>query len=172
MWHAEGEISAYLYTPNKQSICGDNIDTGFRLQRGKWSTIELYLKVNDASRKGYKENGVLELTIDGHNLIEISNFVFRENDEGAIDTLLWSNFFGGNDSTWKPHEDTFMDFDSILVTEIPSDKLSPSLFGIIASILILVVLVIGWLCVCWRYRHKVYHKRRNSDALVSTNSGW
>jgi hypothetical protein len=185
MWHSRGDISFYVYAPGKVNECGDNFETGFRLIRGEWCTVEIEVRVNDASDSAFEKNGEMRLRINGKELLHIPQFVFRETSDGEVDTLLWSNFFGGNDSSWKPREDTFMDFDSILVTELehnddPSSSASSAsssssavLFSVIA---LLGLLAIAAVFVFWR-RNRRNHKRRNSDAIdvssyYSSSSKW
>ena len=142
MWHSDGDISVYVYNPDKSNECGDNLDTGKRLQRGVWHKMELRLQVNDASHSSYKPNGYLTFLMDDEVALQRHDFVFRNDKHGEIDTLLWSNFFGGNDSSWKPQVDTFMDFDSILVIDESRVVWREFWFWIVMAILLIILLVI------------------------------
>ena len=63
----------------------------FRIKRGSWNTVSMYLKLNDIG----KANGVVRVTVNGKKA-GINDVSFRNRAETMIRSVAVVSFFGGN----------------------------------------------------------------------------
>jgi len=121
MWREGGAAVQYLYFPQKVSTCGDDYEyrNGTNPQLftpGSWQTIEHHLIMNTPGL----HNGVLQAWVDGVQVLDIHNFLFREAGASfGIDELYFSTFFGGGDASWAPQAAQIADFDELIVADKP-----------------------------------------------------
>ena len=47
MWRRNGKLVSYVYCDDKEKGCGDDWPWRFKAQPGKWTTICVYMKLND-----------------------------------------------------------------------------------------------------------------------------
>ncbi|KAG2132024.1 polysaccharide lyase family 14 protein [Suillus bovinus] len=109
MWrkNAQGEVYAYMLTPNK--ICSDsnmicNSDYGVSIDRGSfdfvaghWSRITILVQLNNESLVA---NGNIVLYFNDVQALSQQNLYFRSVNDFAIGGLYFSTFFGGSDPSW------------------------------------------------------------------------
>ncbi|KAI0792651.1 polysaccharide lyase family 14 protein [Abortiporus biennis] len=132
MWRANGAGEVYSYLPPdekaNQKVCnvppfsecnptyGASIGRGsFDFKDGGRTLITQRVKLNDIG----KENGELEMWVDGKSLINLDGLVYRTSSEGRVRGIQFQTFFGGHDSSFATPEDQevfFSDF-SLAVTE-------------------------------------------------------
>lgn len=107
---APGELYTYLppsYAANDRvcsvapySDCnptyGASVGRGsFAFARGRWVTVAQRVRLNDVG----KENGELQLWVDGQSVVSVSGLVLRNSDKGRIRGIQAQTFFGG-ESCW------------------------------------------------------------------------
>lgn len=119
MWRTGGAAVQYVYYPTQPNSCGDDLayqkEGGPSLfQPGVWHTVEHHLVMNTPGQA----DGLLEARVDGELVLQESGRVWRAAGASfAIDTLYFSTFFGGGDSSWAPAQEQHIDFDEFIVTE-------------------------------------------------------
>lgn len=98
MWSTDGEGGFNVFLPDglltkrTTSKFGDSIGTGnFTFAAGNRTTVAQRLKLNDAG----KENGELELFVDGVSVISVDGLKIRESKKAKIRGLQIETFFGG-----------------------------------------------------------------------------
>lgn len=121
MWREEGEIVVYAYVPKSvngkwgSKKWGQNITTDIEAQPGERLCIEQYVNVGTPG----KDNGKLKVWIDGEKQIDINDMRFWdvENNNGLIGGIYFSTFHGGNSQDWAPLNDSFAQFDGLVVAK-------------------------------------------------------
>jgi hypothetical protein len=108
MWREESKGEVYTYLPpsspandavcdvKPQSICnkqyGASVGRGaFSFATGDWTTVTERVKLNDIG----KENGEIELFVNGKSVMSVAGLVLRTSDQGRIMGLMMQTFFGG-----------------------------------------------------------------------------
>ena len=108
MWRREGAGELYTYLPPgidaNTKVCnvpplsecndvfGQSIGRGsFTFTPGKRTTIGQRVRLNDVG----KENGELELFVDGKSMFTVSGLVLATADAGRIRGIQMQSFFGG-----------------------------------------------------------------------------
>ncbi|HSC86406.1 MAG TPA: hypothetical protein VLC09_04020 [Polyangiaceae bacterium] len=117
MWRGGGIVEQYMYYPDRTNRCGDDWNySGARFVPGTWHTVEHRIRMGT---KG-QSNGVMQGWLDGKLLLNRTNVRWRTATAGyAIDTLYFSTFFGGSDSSWAPKSAQRVDFDDFIVSDQP-----------------------------------------------------
>lgn len=128
--NGKGELYTYLppdFSANKavcnvapESDCNDvygaSVGRGsFYFKAGTRTTIGQRVKLNDVG----KENGELELFVEGKSIFTVKGLVYRNSDSGKIRGIQMQTFFGGSDPKYASPKDQntyFSDF-SVAVTE-------------------------------------------------------
>ncbi len=121
MWRPEGAAVQYLYFPEKVNECGDDYvyrstSGEARFARGQWHQVVHRLRMNTPGVR----DGILQAWFDHALVLDEQAFYYRV--PGAtfgIDSLYFSTFFGGSDSTWAPASAQVADFDDFLISEQP-----------------------------------------------------
>jgi hypothetical protein len=106
MWrrNGDGEIYAYLPTSKKH---GTSIGRGtWQFSPGKWYHLRQQITLNQPDR----QNGSIRVWVDDRKVIDRTGLVFRTIKNLKIDGILFSTFFGGNDSSWATPQDVYVDF--------------------------------------------------------------
>ena len=75
-------------------------NTSFKLHKGKWNDIELFVKLNDPGQK----NGIFELSVNGQRR-RLTDVRYRY-DNALINSWNHSAFFGGGTMDYAPKETT------------------------------------------------------------------
>ncbi|KAJ7594257.1 hypothetical protein C8J56DRAFT_778468 [Mycena floridula] len=133
MWRPKNAGELYTYLPptfaaNKKvcsvpnSECnptyGASVGRGsFTFEAGKWITVSQRVRLNDPG----KENGELELFVQGKSVIKVAGLVFRKGKEGRIRGIQIQTFFGGSTVAWASpkNQDIFMkDFSVGIVSKL------------------------------------------------------
>ena len=114
MWREDGNGEAYGYIVNKPDDFGVSIGRGsWQFPTGTWVVLEQEIVLNDPSQA----NGILRVWVDGRQVIEQKDIVYRTTSDITIDGLMFSTFFGGGDKSWatpKQQEIRFSDFEVLL----------------------------------------------------------
>ncbi|ETW74606.1 polysaccharide lyase family 14 protein [Heterobasidion irregulare TC 32-1] len=113
MWRANGAGELYAYLPltptNAERLLRvpptshENTDYGFsvgrgawRFQSGRWHCVAIRVKMNHVGR----ENGEVEVYIDGTSVLRATSLVLREDPASRIRGMHFQTFFGGNKPDW------------------------------------------------------------------------
>jgi hypothetical protein len=112
MWRTDGEGEVYDYLPVSETW-GTSLGRGYwKFDTGKWILLEMQITLNEVG----KNNGTTTIWINGKKVMKENNIVFRKTDNLKLDGILFSTFFGGNDSSWSTPEGTYIDFDDFVVS--------------------------------------------------------
>lgn len=120
MWREDGLIVQYLYHPDQLDIWGD--DLVWRIE-GKaqyfipdtWYTVEHRIVMNTPKNN----DGILQCWLNGELALDIRDLRYRDTPNLKIDSLYFSTFFGGNDSSWATQKDEKIFFDDIIISTKP-----------------------------------------------------
>lgn len=106
MWRRGGQGEVYAYLPSSQEH-GTSIGRGqWRFQPGRWYHLEQEVQLNHPGQK----DGRVRVWVDGRLRLDKDQLEFRSTDALKIDGILFSTFFGGNDSSWATKKDVSADF--------------------------------------------------------------
>ena len=106
MWRAKGVGEVYTYMPSSKNH-GSSLGRGdWRFETGVWHEIVQRVKLNTIG----KEDGVVEVYLDGNLVHKSDDLVFRTVDTLKIDGLFFSTFFGGSDPSWASKVDVYTDY--------------------------------------------------------------
>ncbi|HEY9620729.1 MAG TPA: hypothetical protein V6C78_10185 [Crinalium sp.] len=106
MWRREGQGEVYAYLPSSK-------DHGTSLGRGAWSFkpgVWHHLEQEVTLNQPGQPNGRVQVWLDGKAVFTQNQLNFRSTDSLKINGLLFSSFFGGNDSSWATPKDVYADF--------------------------------------------------------------
>lgn len=107
MWRENGKGEVYAYLPTSEGW-GTRIGTGawsFAAD-GKWHRFEMRVDLNAPSRA----DGRIQAWYDGARVVDQPGLKFRTTSALAIDGILFSTFFGGNDGSWASPKTQRVDF--------------------------------------------------------------
>jgi hypothetical protein len=108
MWRAGGAGEVLL---SDATTTGDGSDLGrgnWQFQAdGQWHTLSEHVHMNTPGQA----DGWIDVTYDGNLVAHLTGIEFRAaGDTDAIDGLMFSTFFGGNDKSWAPSASMAIDF--------------------------------------------------------------
>jgi hypothetical protein len=118
MWRSGGALVQYVYWPDQPKTCGDDLpylmqNNAFTFQKGVWHRITHRVKMNSAGTA----DGILQAWVDGTSVLSDSARLWRGvGSTYGIDSLYFSTFFGGGDSSWAPPSEQSADFDDLVVS--------------------------------------------------------
>ncbi|KAF7331445.1 hypothetical protein MKEN_00023200 [Mycena kentingensis (nom. inval.)] len=120
MWRPEGAGELYTYLPLLDSnnarltavppYSHKNPDYGISVGRGafsyhnavgRWMSVAFRVKLNSVD----KEDGELELFVDGKSVITVDGLIFRTTAESRIKGAHFQTFFGGHTEEWASPQD-------------------------------------------------------------------
>jgi len=102
----------YLYHPGQADKWGDNIQWHKPFVDGKWHHVQQCHTLNTIG----KSNGVLEAWLDGAQVVDRSDVVYRTDSNVHITHFDWSIFRGGDSGLWAGSKDGYIDVDNVKVT--------------------------------------------------------
>ncbi|HGY1288713.1 TPA: polysaccharide lyase [Raoultella ornithinolytica] len=123
IWGKNGIGKVYAYIPQTQNIqkWGVGIaDSKWSFTRGKWETITLQIKLNSVGLS----NGKMKLWLNNQLVIDRTNIVYRKSNNLSLDGVMFSTFFGGNNSSFAPKRDQYIDFRNIKMADSFSKEMS------------------------------------------------
>lgn len=119
MWatrNAGVEALVYFYYIDMDSQYGESVDAGVYFETGKWYRLTQRIKLNEDNLS----NGIMQVWIDGVEVINKTGIRYRLWGKGDIDSFYFSTFHGGASDDWSPQNDSFALYDDFKVTrEIP-----------------------------------------------------
>lgn len=113
MWRDKGQLTCYTYHPGQPGSFGENLFLDRAIMPGTWHQLTMRLRMNTPGRP----DGRIDAFLDGEELPAATwnGLRFRDRANLRVDTLYFSTFFGGSDSSWAPGVDTFVDIEGIAV---------------------------------------------------------
>lgn len=112
MWRSNGQGEVYAYLPASKNW-GTSLGRGsWTFKRGEWTKIEEILNLYQAGLS----KDTLKILINDILVYSADNLSFRNTDTLEIDKILFETFFGGNDPSWAPTENTYIDFAEMSVS--------------------------------------------------------
>jgi hypothetical protein len=106
------EVVSYMYHPGQRDKYGDNVWWHRGFTAGKWNTVRQCYAMNTIGRR----NGKLRAWLDGHLVVNRTNYTFRTRRAVHITHLSWSIFRGGHTSAWAGSTTGSIDIDNLRVT--------------------------------------------------------
>lgn len=98
--------------PTTKIIYGWSIGRGeFSLPKGEWVKVELTIKVNDPGVK----NGTVKVALNGKQVFQRDEIVYRTNNKLLVGALFFSTFFGGSDESYAATKDESLSFGDMMV---------------------------------------------------------
>ena len=113
MWVKKGEALVYFYYVDMKSKYGDIVKLNMSFETGKWYRLTQRIKLNDDNLS----NGIMQVWVDGKEVVNNTNVRYRLWDKGVIDSFYFSTFHGGASDDWSPQNDSFALFDGFKVTK-------------------------------------------------------
>lgn len=113
MWIENGEIIIYFYHMDMKHKWGDAVKMNVTFNTGKWYNIKQRIKLNNADNF----DGIMQVWVDGKQVINDNNVRYRIAPQGDIDTFYFSTFHGGNTVDWAPKNDSYIYFDNFKVSK-------------------------------------------------------
>lgn len=111
MWGKNGAGEVYAYLPSSIKYGTGFFRGAFYFKPGVWHEIIQELKLNCPDR----DDGFVRLWFDGKLIGEQMGIVIRSVDTLKINGLFFDFFFGGNDDTWAPRNNTYVDFSNFKI---------------------------------------------------------
>jgi hypothetical protein len=103
---------AYMYHPTQTDNYGDNVWWKKGFSADSWHHVRAHYKMNTVGQS----NGVLQVWLDGVQVLDLTNYVFRTRSDVHISHLYWHMFYGGATSKWAPSKDTDIETDNLKIT--------------------------------------------------------
>lgn len=115
MWRKNGIGEVYAYLPNSKKN-GTSLGRGqWTFRPNTWHQIQQELQLNTPDRS----DGSVRIWLDQKLVLEETGLRFRTTSKLKIDGIFFSTFFGGDDRSWSPPKDVFIDFANFSI-EAPS----------------------------------------------------
>jgi hypothetical protein len=102
----------YLYHPGQNGTFGDQISWGRGLVDGDWHEVRQCYTLNTVGQT----NGGLQAWVDGTEVLNLSDLVYRTDPSVHITHLDWSVFRGGDTADWAADSGGDVDLDNLRVT--------------------------------------------------------
>jgi hypothetical protein len=120
MWRPYGKEVQFIYHMNQPTKWGEDLSYNYGgVQRyfkpGVWHRVQYRVKMNTPG----KYNGITQAWFDGVMALDRRNIRFRTTYTLRIAKFLFTNFFGGNDSTWASRKDQSIYFDDFVISTMP-----------------------------------------------------
>jgi hypothetical protein len=112
MWGSGGSISSYMYYPEQPYTYGQGFNWSRKVSDGRWHSLRQCYVMNTVG----KENGVLRAWLDGAQVLNRTDFVYRRKNSVHISHMMWSIFRGGATMDWAGRRDSHIDFDRVRIT--------------------------------------------------------
>jgi hypothetical protein len=112
MWRTAGAGEAYVYSATTIGY-GDSLGRGnwYWPADGQWHSVSQHVHLNTPG----VADGTIDVSIDGVHVSHDAGIEFRIDATVHIDSLMFSTFYGGHDSTWAPTADQHIDFASFTI---------------------------------------------------------
>lgn len=102
----------YLYHAGQNGTFGDQISWGRGIVDGDWHELRQCYTLNTVGQK----NGGLQAWVDGSEVLNLADVVYRTDPQVHITHLDWSVFRGGDTADWAAGSGGDVDLDNLHVT--------------------------------------------------------
>lgn len=106
----------YLYHPGQTDDYGDNLRWNKAFQPGLKHHVKQLITMNTVTGGVGNADGVLQAWIDGTQVLDLHNLVYRNDPYVHVTHFDWSIFRGGGSSSWSGSQDDTVDVDNLVVT--------------------------------------------------------
>nr|WP_158612799.1 heparin lyase I family protein [Erwinia sp. JUb26] len=113
LWTKDGKGQIYAYLPSSKKWGTGLAKNTWTFSRGQWTKVTMLVQLNSPNHT----DGKIRLWIGGEKVAELANVVFRNNENLLINGLLFSTFFGGNNSSFAPRTDQYIDFKNVMISK-------------------------------------------------------
>ena len=119
MWRTDGAIVQYVYHPDQPDNHGEDLPWSIdgeasRFKPDRWYTVRHEITMNTPG----EHDGIIRTWLDGELALEFTSMRFRDIGDLGIDTLYFSTFFGGGNSSWAPSKDEVIWFDDFEIRSL------------------------------------------------------
>ena len=119
MWRVDGAVVQYVYHPDQPESYGEDLPwTGegvpLLFQPGQWHEVVHEIRMNTPGLN----DGSITCWLDGELALDAPNMRFRDVNDFAIDSMYFSTFFGGSNSTWATTSDETVLFDDFVIESL------------------------------------------------------
>lgn len=111
MWRTNGAGEAYTYLPNNQPWGTSLGRRSWFFTKDNWQKVEQKIVLNTPGQN----DGYIAILVNDKVVHVEENLRFRDVDTLKIDQLIFETFFGGNDPSWAPTADTYLDIRDMAV---------------------------------------------------------
>ena len=128
MWRGNRDGTARIVTYSYAADRGQHLPygddyplEGFEIPIGEWFDITLEVKTNSSTSAS---DGSLRAWANGQLRLQRDNIAWQTSgSQPAIQKLVFTTFYGGNDSTWAPSHTTYIRFADACWAPVLSDSL-------------------------------------------------
>jgi len=106
------EAVSYMYGPRQPEYYGESVRWQEPFVAGQWHALRVCYRMNTVG----SANGVLRAWMDGKQVLDVTNYVYRLRSDVHITHLNWSIFRGGATRNWAGSRDGFVDIDDVRIT--------------------------------------------------------
>lgn len=132
MWRQDGAIHQYMYYVEQAANYGDywpwtdESSVSSRFIPGKWHTVitQIILNTIESGATNGNHDGVLRSWLDGEMVLEKTGLRLIDFEDQMIDIFYISTFHGGDNSDWKPLNDSYIRYDDFIVSKNPIEPSS------------------------------------------------
>eukprot|EP00123_Amoebidium_parasiticum_P008462 comp18823_c0_seq1/m.20807 comp18823_c0_seq1/g.20807 ORF comp18823_c0_seq1/g.20807 comp18823_c0_seq1/m.20807 type:complete len:413 (-) comp18823_c0_seq1:448-1686(-) len=111
-WRPGGVPTNYAYHAGQvDNMSGDNFPFNAKFIPGALHHVTMRVKMNTPG----VSDGILETWLDGNKAYSTNQMLFRMTKDIAIDTFLWTTFFGGMSSDWAPGDNVDAIYDDYVI---------------------------------------------------------
>ncbi len=119
MWRPNGKVVQYMYIPDQNNKSGKDFPWSKKgtkyFKPGQWYKVETRIKMNTPKQR----NGIVQSWLNGELVLDDRKVRFRDISSLKIDTLLFTTFFGGSDSSWATKKAEYVYFDNVIISTRP-----------------------------------------------------
>ena len=108
----ENTVASYMYGPQQPGKYGENIWWNTSFRRGVWQHVKQCYEMNTVGR----HDGLLRAWLDGREVVNRTDYVYRTRDDVSISHLSWGIFRGGHTLAWAGQRTGTVDIDNVTVT--------------------------------------------------------
>lgn len=112
VWKKDGYLDSVISSHSSLSLYGDQTGKQY-FKMSPWGSYNLnqYIKLNTP----WKKDGVIVISIDGQEVFRSENEDLRNKSDILMDSVLFSSFFSGWDSSWATPVDTSIIFSNFKI---------------------------------------------------------
>ena len=132
VWRPSGTIAQRLTYFEQTNPTGDiflpNVPVSgpWNFDTGEWYSVLQFIRMNTPG----EADGLVEVSVNGENIIQIDGINLREFDNLYINKLVFSAYFGGGEAHAQPINDSEILFDDLIMSTQPVEEARSEARGI------------------------------------------